>query len=621
MKVYLLEYYCSDIELDENGLIVALTPEVCYHLDKAGIAYSTIEDYYDEAGLLADEDNYYESQLRWIEELDEFLKDNVLELKEFDLRLGSIYYYWIKTFVLNSLYFRCYTFRSFFERVKPTEVLFISAPPGNECLNFTLEDVGKSYCPQVIPLICRDRNIPFKAVFSCGKDGKHSQAKPIEAGLSFRFRLKRALAKSETIKNVYNLFRYLIRPPFLPQRSQNELDILIWGTYGIVPEFRIDALKRGHRVYELANDCVFAESPFGAAKHFSLQKDSTIPDATWQQAANLLQYSNLIDQVNAQCRMDVSEIILPKLQYFVSSICPQIFGHYKAFMKFYDKTNIDFVLAPFAYSLVEHGALAAANYRGINTVCLEHGDDVFTNKDWCVFELKNFSILITSNRELKEYYECLGKVNNIPGGLYISPHRLLPVKKIRELRVKSRSKIIKGRIIYLPHLLTGDCCRLEGYAYPDIWYYKFQKSLLEYCSTRPEYTFIWKGLPQSDRVHNPIPDFIKDSKFANIEMSTNPFVEYLLSADRVICDIPSTGFYEAVVAGVPSIALYHKAIRVRTPAVEYFGDLLKPYSDIPEAIKQVDEFLNGDPALYKTTIDMGDEPIIGILEKIGKGNR
>lgn len=40
MKVYLIENYSSDIKLDGNGLIVALTPEACYHLDKAGIKLS-----------------------------------------------------------------------------------------------------------------------------------------------------------------------------------------------------------------------------------------------------------------------------------------------------------------------------------------------------------------------------------------------------------------------------------------------------------------------------------------------------------------------------------------------------------------------------------------------------
>jgi hypothetical protein len=619
MKVYLIENYSLDIELDKTGLIVALTPEACYQLDRAGITYSIIEDYYDEAVLVAGKGSYYERQLRWIGELDVFLNDNIKGLNESDLKLATIYNFGIKTYLLDPLYFRCYTLRSFFERVKPSEVTFISAPPGNERLNTMLQDVSRSYCSQLIPLYCRDRGVPFIAVFSKGKDGNHSPAKPLTAGWNIIYRLKKALSKSETVRRVYFLYKYLASQPFLPRRSQNRLGIfIVRGGYSIWPDMLIDALKRGHSVYEIINDCVVKESPLGAGKHFCRQKYSALPDDTWQQTANLLQHTDLINRVNEQCQLDVSEIVLPRLRYFISSICPQILSYFKAFMEFYAQKNIDFVLAPYAYSLAEYGALAAANSSSIYTVCLKHGDAIIPDRFWSIIELKNFSILLATNKECKEHYECLCKENNIHRGLYTSPHRLLPAKKIRELRGKSRNKIKKGRIIYLPTFFEGDYNRSANSCYPNIWYYNLQKSLLEYFSTRPEYTFVWKGLPQYDWVHNPIPDFITDGNFTNIEISTMPFIYHLPSVDRVICDYPSTGFYESVVAGVPTMSLYHKTFDVRTAAVENFGNLLKPFTDIPEAIRYIEEFLNGDPELYKTTIDMGDDQVIEILERLAK---
>ena len=186
---------------------------------------------------------------------------------------------------------------------------------------------------------------------------------------------------------------------------------------------------------------------------------------------------------------------------------------------------------------------------------------------------------------------------------------------VRNLRVKHKGNL-KNRIVFLPTMFMGDTRRLDGTTQPDTWYYEFQKLLIEHFSRKGEYTFVWKGLPTSDAIYNPIPEFIRDNNFSNIEIATNPFVEHLLLADRVICDYPSTGFYESVVAGVPTISLYHKAFKVRRSAVEYFGNLLKLFSTIPEAIKHIDEFLNSDPELYKTTIEMGDESVLHILEKV-----
>ena len=162
--------------------------------------------------------------------------------------------------------------------------------------------------------------------------------------------------------------------------------------------------------------------------------------------------------------------------------------------------------------------------------------------------------------------------------------------------------------------MDWDARGMDGGSYADTWYYEFQKSLIEYFSTRKELTFVWKGLPASDVIYNPIPNFIMDNNFTNIEVATSPFKEHLLSADRVICDYPSTGFYESVVAGVPTMSLYHRALKVRKSAVDNFGNLLKSCSDIPEAIKHIDEFLNSNPESYRTTIDMEDKSILDILE-------
>ena len=118
MKVYLVEEYHPDLKFDRDSLIVALTPAVCYQLDKSGIRYSIIEDYYDEVELLANEDKYYQSQLQWIDGLDEFLQSKLKELKELNLRLGEIYYYYLKSMALDPLYIRCYTLKRLFEAVK-----------------------------------------------------------------------------------------------------------------------------------------------------------------------------------------------------------------------------------------------------------------------------------------------------------------------------------------------------------------------------------------------------------------------------------------------------------------------------------------------------------------------
>lgn len=620
MKLYLIEAYSPDMRFDENSLIVALTPEVCYHLDKAGIRYSIIEDYYDEAELLANEDEYYESKTQWIDGLDEFLHTNIEGL---NLKLATIYDWYLKRMIIDTLYIRCYALNRLFEAVKPLDVVFVSHKPEQPHLNYRFEYYGRSYYSQVIPVLCSEKNIPLTPVFLEPDNKDVNEIKSVSQGESLVTRLKRTLYQSATVRRMHFIYKYFSKRPFLKHKSHKGLNIFVLKTVHIRMDFVIDALKRGHNVYLLSGDFINRYSCLGARRHLDLKaaykdKATDLNNSIWENTANLLEGHDLIKWFNKKCQLDVSQMILPKLRHFISTVCPELIGYFGVFTEFYEKDRIDILFTPSVSPLIEYAALAAANHQDrIKTVCIFHGDSVYTSKTWEVREIKNYDVNIAPNIERKEYYRRLSSEINSSTKLYSSPHRLLGIKRINHLRQRQRANV-KKRLIYLTAFMVWDDRLMDGGNYPDTWYYKFQKALIQYFSTRTEYTFVWKGLPQADAIYNPIPDFIKDSNFRNIEIATNPFVAHLLSADRVICDMPATGFYESVIAGVPTMSLYHKALIVRKSAVDYFGNLLKLFSDIPEAINHIDEFLSSDPELYKTTIDMGDESVLDILEEVGK---
>jgi len=563
MKVYLVEACNPDLKFDRDSLIVALTPAVCYQLDKSEIRYSIIEDYYDEVELLANEDEYYQSQLQWIDGLDEFLQSNIKDLKELNLRLGAIYYYYLKLMALDPIYIRCYTLKRLFEKIKPSGVVFVSCPPHEASFDFTLRGDGSSYYSQVIPILCRENDIPFARVFLEEADKGVSEQKTVSGG-SFSRRLRRSLGKNEIVRRIYFrlifTYTYFRKRAFLKQPNREKLKFFILRSgSNIGTDFIIDALRNGHDIYQLSDDSVMKYSFLGVGKYLDLKtayedKPAGPDNSNWENTANLLEGHDLIKRINEKCQMDVSELILPKLKYFIVKVCPELFRYFKVFNDFYEKNRIDFVLAPSAQLPIEFAARAAASQRNdANIVCICHGDDAFVSQLWRNLELQNSDILISSNTEAKRNYEYLCKAYNIPTELCTSPHRLSNVRRINQLREERKTGIKRGRVIYLPTLLKGNYRRLDSH-YPDAWYYEFQKSLIAYFATKRDYTFVWKGLPTSDAIYNPIPNFIRNSNFSNIEIATNPFVEHLLTADKVICDYPSTGFYESVVAGVPTMS-------------------------------------------------------------------
>jgi hypothetical protein len=408
------------------------------------------------------------------------------------------------------------------------------------------------------------------------------------------------------------------------QLNQAKINIFLVKLTHIRAEFIFEALFKGYKVFSLSDNSISKYSYFGANKYLDLTKEKSrtkvLANNLWENAANQLAGSDVINSFNDTCRLDVSKIVLPRLRYFVTSVCPEILSYFKAFTEFYKKDKIDFVVTAHAWILMEFAAIAAAG-RGNNakSVHFQHGEGVFNSQFLNAFELIHYDYFIASNNEAKEYFALQCRKDNIPTKLYGSDDRLLHIKKIYNLRQTGKDNIKRNRIIYLPNIFFIDQYRLDGAYYPATWYYEFWKSLLQYLASRTEYTFVWKCFPQYEAMYNPIPDYIRDSHFSNIEIATNPFTEHLLTADKVICDFPSTGFYEAIIAGVPSMSLYYRNLKVRESALNYFGRLLQPFSDVPEAIKHIEEFLNSPPEQYRTTIEMEESSFLAVLENIKKG--
>ncbi len=619
MKTYLVETYSSEIEYDKGSIIVALTPEVCYQLDKKGVKYSIIEDYYDNVALSDQVGEYNQALFRWIDNFDAFLLKNI---KGLELKLATIYRWYLKGMILDPLYLRCYAVQHLFKAIKPTEVTYIAPEPDEPHLSSRFEHYGRSLYSQVLPIICREKSVPLTTILTKPEKKENKNSKPVSQGGSLITRLKTSLYKSAMARRMYFTYRCLKKLPHLNQTGRKKLNIFLIRVSHIGEDFVAEALVRGHHIYLLSGDSILKYSYFGTRKCLNLKAEpATAKDDDWEKTANLLADSELIKWVNEKWQMDVSEITLSRLKHFTAKVCPELVSYIKQFIDFYKSEKIDLVFAPFVSYLEDYAAIAAVkSCPKIETAILIHGDIVYESRVWHITNLQNFNIHITTNNEFKDYLVNLSKEINPNATIYSSPHRLLNLKNIAGLREKrSTNAARKNRVIYLPGLMVWDAQRNDGDTYSDTWYYQFQKSLLKYFATRGDYTFVWKGLPQAEEIYDPIPDFIRDNHFGNIEIATNPFVEHLLTADRVIHDCPSTGFYEAVVAGVPTISIYPKSLVTRPSGVKYFEKLLRVFSDTSEAIRHIDTFLNSDAELYKMTIDTDDNSVIDIIEGIVGG--
>jgi len=621
MKLYLLENYNSSIKFDDDSVIIALTPMACYALDKADIEYSIIEDYYNEIELLAGEEKWFELQREWIRELDKFLQNNIHELKELDIKLAEIYFWYLRGMVLDPLYIRCFTMKKLFEKVHPSSVTYISQKSEESQLNYRFENYDGSYYSQLISIFCKEYNVPLSFIFIEGE--KNTDIKSIGVTNKAIKYMESLYYNHEIIRKIFFLYKRYKQYPFLRKKSSsNSSNIFLLKTAHIGHNFIIDAMNRGHTVYQLYNDNYIIKYFLGGPKKYlefnkEFNKNTTdlININIWEITANLLDRDTILTMwFNREYRIDISEIILLRLKHFISNLCPEILSYFKQFSEFYTKENINFVFTPTVSSLCEYAALAAANHcDGVRTVGLQHGNEIFLNPIWYDHEMSHYDIYFCTDKEIENHFKLICKNNQYSTKIYHGLHsRLSNAKCISENKSSTKS----NKIIYLSGILTWDRRRRNSCEYPDTWYYNFQKELIRYFSTKKEFIFLWEYRPLSNAVYNPIYNFISDNNFSNIVVVTNVLNKYLHSADKVICDYPSTGFYVSTVAGIRTMSLCHSSFKVRKTALEQFNGVVEIFSTIPEAINYIEEFINREPAeVFEGATIEDDKTIIKVLEE------
>jgi len=619
MKYYLVEAYSPDLKFKCDDIIIALTPLVSYELDKAGIKYSILEDYYDEGKFLNEEEDYFNDQLDWFDKFDNFLFNIYPEAKDKNLKLATNYYFYIKSMV-DSIIMRCKVIDIFVNRLKPNSIIYISNSwkedainPNNHPLQFRK---SQSLFSRLIPLFCEKYDINFRRIIL--KEGLDPNN--INSGSGYGnipSRIKNIVKDSKYVRNLWYFYKtFCINNIFYKSVSNYRYNILFLKTPGFVKDIIKEAQREGYSIYYKRGSNIIKQS-------FPYHKvvESIYPDvisSSKQDIKNLLKEINktdIINWLNNYCKIDVTNIILPRVQYFINNWCPQIISLVDKYINFYDENNIDLVITPHMVLIDEFAAIIATGYnKKTKSACLQHGDSVFDLKIWDSGEYLPYNIYFTTNYENEQYIKYRIELRNLNTKVFQYSNRYKILPKIYNLKKRKRIQINQKILVYVPIMYQWDNTVWTESRVPDTWYYSWHKELINYFSSREDFNFIWKGIPDSNEIYDPIPNLINDRGYKNIQYVTEPFVEWIKKADLVLLDYPSTALYEAALSGLPVMSLYFPFNVVRESALKLFGKSLEPFNNFDEGITKIDEFLNSNPDEFIVSIPYSKTSMLDILK-------
>lgn len=619
MKFYLVEAYSPDLEFEHNGAIIALTPLAAYELDKSGIKYSILEDYYDEAEFLKEEEPYFKNQLTWFEKFDNFLFDIFPEAKVKDLRLTTSYYFCIKSMV-DSLILRCKVISIFINKVKPKSIIYVSTSWKEDLISSAEYPLSfrknQSLFSRLMPLFCTEHSIDFQRIILREKAGSDI-VYPSNANLTNI--IKNSLKTNKYVRNLWDFYKTFSINNIFPKSLKNhKYNMLFLKTPGFVKDIMKQIQREGHKVfYKRGNDVIKQSFPYhkviGSIYPSGIPKLEKNNDDINNE---LNSKTDIIKWVNSYCGIDVTPILLQRLLYFINEFCPQVISLINKYITFYNDNQIDMVFTPHIVTVDEYAAIIATRFsKKTKSACLQHGDTALTLKLWDISEFSAYHMYFSTSDEFEEFARDRIKAGNCGTKVFQYANRFKMLPKVNNLKKKPNNQRANKTLVYVPIMYQWDNTFWIESRLPDTWYFSWHKELINYFGSRDDFNFIWKGIPASNETYDPIPNMIKDREYKNIKYATEPFVKWIKKAHLVLLDYPSTALYEAAVSGLPVMSLYFAPFNVvRESALRLFGKSLQPFSSFDEGITKIGNFLNSNLDEFIVSIPRSETSILEALD-------
>ena len=527
--------------------LVALTPAADEAATRQGLTYRTIEDCYDEDALLAlGHDNFRKTE-QLCAAVDSHLQACVEPATLAGFSLQSLYYR-VKI-VVDALLHRTYTLKSAIELVTPQTI--VAAVPADVPADLRLGILTM----QCLPYLTQQLGIAL-----CALPPSSSEPNRIDTRIT---RSVRALSR------VIGAFRRPHQDRWTRWRIRHGygsraigVRILLTG-YWSDEEVLTAWLAQGHGIID--RRLMRLPRHRNQAQHGIAPVEASVTDRLWDR----LRTDQAVRDVCTIAGLDLWPLIEQSARTLLVEALGRHVSTATALARLLEKpsTSASVILGS-AYLTIEDVACAVvARQHGVPTVVAQHGGFV---------GYLEYPMLPFSELQLADYFLCYGDgVRETVERLGVDHVRTNALRAAQPSTVGSaaldrlctrrrvpgpverpRHRLRARRtILYVPTELMGDWRYFSRHIYPDIWYWRLQRAVVERCERVADVELIVKLDPR-DRLTNPLAAWARRTRVRRCRLvQTPPFAELLARADLILIDSPATTLLQALTTDQPIIVL------------------------------------------------------------------
>jgi len=555
---------------DGSFTVVALSPEAEYALEKAGLPFVLVDDYYTEEEITQAGIANYERVERFCEYVDGWLAQRSDAIKTCGVTPARFHYFALKI-LLDAVSLRALILKRILAQESPATVLSAPAPLGDDPADPFLLFRGSIYA-RLLPLVSASLNLPFSA-WKLQTDGETNGSEAVMADavnsgrsggrslsvFSERWKAFRVLASGATslfwawvegslvgnastvlVADINDRETQLIMQRLFETRGAR-LRFLYWPrTSGWAISFRPMRLVR------------LGQGNVQAAQVQSMAEQAPV---LWEQ----LTADDGVRRFLEWEGVDLFPAMESRLRRLLFHGLPQPAGVYLRAKALFNQEQVRVVLLSQVALPWQKAVCAAAKEAGVTVVNQQHGAE---GERLCpiVFytECEGPDYLLTYGTGMEDFcrrHYSQGAVPVPTGSPALDQLELARQSEPGRARLFRRLGLDSGKktVVYCPTAVYGSKYYVS-YSYPksDSAYFHIQRRIVETFKDYPSFQFVVKQNIGTRRSY-PLHEFIRDRGIGNCKLVTEEpsFVELLSVADLVILDSPTLTFLETLAMGKP----------------------------------------------------------------------
>lgn len=579
-----IENLVGDLPQGDN-LYISLSPKASVQLEKMGISYQILKNFYSFEKRKNDIERFTRSFFEWVDQCDEALQRQIKNDRFKKVRFFRLSGYYVKLWVENHIIFSKNLLAAV-EACNPDEVIYMGGEKKESVFDFQSFFYKKDISNRILPLICSQKNIPYKEYIPDTEKTAKSFLIP-----NFKETFHRILRWVRTIIHVFwGSFSY---------NSQKSKRFAILREDWI-HDFCAQARVRGDKVFwatpEGLRQALFSTDPAYTISHNKLDNDLF---EEWKNVKNnFMREFSFAQWPSLETGIEFQPILKEGFVFLIEKIFPIIQRVIVQYAGLFKKHKIDALVMAYKISPFEIGVVAAAQDAGIKIIQIEHGSSETYDVIW-EFTEQPCDLYVANSPEEREFFKGFFK-KMANGKTSVMSANVWTLKHIRMRRSFQKIKSnVRKTIVYIPSF--QHIARWSS-TYPIPWYFEFQKELVKYFMTRNDIDFVVKSHPALGAMMGPLKEWASLKGASNVVFWEIPLLKALKRADAAISDFSSTATFEARLLGIPTLSLCHSLLLVRPQAESYYGHTIKIINTSQEAVQCVDQFV-ADIKNYVCNVD------------------